>query len=82
MEQLNAEEPVYKQVRAVRLRGALNVDLVEKALNVIVARHEILQNHYSDRRRRTHDDCPRELAIAAQANRLEFAAADATRNGS
>jgi hypothetical protein len=27
----------------VRLRGALNVDLVEKALNVIIARHEILR---------------------------------------
>ena len=43
MEQLNAEEPVYNESEAVRLRGALNVDLVEKALNVIVARHEILR---------------------------------------
>ena len=43
MEQLNAGEPVYNESEAVRLRGTLDVDLVEKALNVIVARHEILR---------------------------------------
>ena len=43
MEQMNTGEPVYNESEAVRLRGALNVDLVEKALNVIIARHEILR---------------------------------------
>ena len=43
MEQLNAGEPVYNESEAVRLRGALNVDLIEKALNVIVVRHELLR---------------------------------------
>jgi amino acid adenylation domain-containing protein len=43
MEQLNPEVPVYNESEAVRLRGELLIDLVEKALNVIIARHEILR---------------------------------------
>ncbi len=82
MEQLNAGEPVYNESEAVRLRGALNVDLVEKALNVIVARHEILRTTIQAAGDELIDCCPRELAIAAQANRLEFAAAGAARSGS
>jgi amino acid adenylation domain-containing protein len=50
MEQLNSEEPVYYESEAVRLRGELSVDLVEKAFNVIIERHEILRTtiHASD----------------------------------
>lgn len=44
MEQLNPGVPVYNESEAVRLRGELNIDLVEKALNVIVVRHEILRS--------------------------------------
>jgi amino acid adenylation domain-containing protein len=43
MEQLNSGVPVYNESEAVRLRGELNIDLVEKALNVIIARHESLR---------------------------------------
>ena len=43
MEQLNAGVPVYNESEAVWLRGDLNIDLVEKALNVIIARHENLR---------------------------------------
>jgi acyl-CoA synthetase (AMP-forming)/AMP-acid ligase II/acyl carrier protein len=43
MEQLNSGVPVYNESEAVRLRGALNIDVLEKALNVIIARHEILR---------------------------------------
>ena len=43
VEQLNCGAPVYNESEAVRLRGELNTDLVEKALNVIIARHEILR---------------------------------------
>jgi acyl-CoA synthetase (AMP-forming)/AMP-acid ligase II len=43
MEQLISGVPVYNEAEAVRLRGELNIDLVEKALNVIIARHEILR---------------------------------------
>ena len=42
-EQLNPGLPVYNEVEAVRLLGELNVDAMERALNVIVARHEILR---------------------------------------
>ena len=43
MEQLNSGVPVYNESEAVRLRGELNIDLVEKALNVIIVRHENLR---------------------------------------
>ena len=43
MEQLNAGVPVYNEAEAVRIRGELNVGVLEKALNVIVARHENLR---------------------------------------
>jgi amino acid adenylation domain-containing protein len=43
MEQLNSGVPVYNESEAVRLVGELNIDTVEKALNVIIARHEILR---------------------------------------
>ena len=43
MEQLGSGDPVYNEVDAVHLRGDLNIDLLEKALNVIVARHEVLR---------------------------------------
>ena len=35
--------PLYNESEAVRLAGELNVDALEQALNVIVARHEILR---------------------------------------
>ena len=44
MEQLNPGVPVYNESEAVRLLGELNIDLLEKALNVIIARHEILRS--------------------------------------
>jgi amino acid adenylation domain-containing protein len=40
MEQVIAGAPVYNEAEAVRLRGNLNVEVLEKALNVIIARHE------------------------------------------
>jgi amino acid adenylation domain-containing protein len=40
MEQMIAGAPVYNEAEAVRLRGSLNVEVLEKALNVIIARHE------------------------------------------
>jgi amino acid adenylation domain-containing protein len=44
MEQLNPGLPVYNEAEAVRLYGELNVDAMERALNVIIARHEILRS--------------------------------------
>ena len=43
LEQLNPGLPVYNESEAVRLRGKLNVDAMERALNVIVERHEMLR---------------------------------------
>ena len=46
MEQLAPEEPVYNESDAVRLRGALDVDLLKRALDAVVARHETLRTIY------------------------------------
>lgn len=43
MERLNLDEPVYNEVEAVRLRGALNVEALEQALNAVIERHEVLR---------------------------------------
>ncbi len=44
MQQAVAGEPVYNEAEAVRLEGDLNVELLEKALNAIVARRENLRS--------------------------------------
>ena len=44
MEQLNPDVPVYNEAEAVRLTGELNVDALERAMNVIVDRHEVLRS--------------------------------------
>jgi len=43
MEQLNAGEPAYNEAEAVRLKGKLDVEALERAFNIIVERHEILR---------------------------------------
>ena len=43
MEQMIAGEPVYNEAEAVRLHGELNVEVLEKAFNAIIARHENLR---------------------------------------
>jgi amino acid adenylation domain-containing protein len=43
MERLNPGQPVYNEVEAVRLRGELNVEALERALNAVIARHEVLR---------------------------------------
>jgi aryl carrier-like protein len=43
MEQLNPDVPVYNESEAVKLFGELNVDALERALNEVIARHEMLQ---------------------------------------
>ena len=58
MEQLNPGLPVYNESEAVRLVGELNVDAMEQALNVVIARHEMLRTTIQDNRRRTRRDGP------------------------
>jgi amino acid adenylation domain-containing protein len=43
MERLSPGQPVYNEVEAVRLRGELNVEALERALNAVVDRHETLR---------------------------------------
>ena len=43
LEQLNPGVPVYNEAEAVRLNGELDVEVLEQALNAIIARHEILR---------------------------------------
>ena len=43
LEQLNPGVPVYNEPEAVRLKGELDVEVLEQALNAIIARHEILR---------------------------------------
>jgi amino acid adenylation domain-containing protein len=43
MEQLGSGVPAYNEADAVRLSGKIDLDVLEQALNTIVARHEILR---------------------------------------
>ena len=43
LEQLNPGLACYNEAEAVRLSGELNVDAMERAVNLIVARHEVLR---------------------------------------
>jgi amino acid adenylation domain-containing protein len=43
MEQISFGEPAYNEAEAVRLRGKLDVEALERAFNFIIARHEILR---------------------------------------
>ncbi|HEX4183771.1 MAG TPA: condensation domain-containing protein [Caulobacteraceae bacterium] len=65
MEQLNSGVPVYNEAEAVRLHGELNVDLVERALNAVIARHETLRTTIDTTREEpfvvVHDQRPLQL---------------------
>src|SRR5215469_7666813 len=43
LEQLALSEPLYNEVEAVRIRGRLQLELLQQALNVIIDRHEVLR---------------------------------------
>ena len=44
MEKLNPNIPVYNEAEAVLMTGELNVDALERAMNVIVDRREVLRS--------------------------------------
>src|SRR5581483_7250274 len=46
LDQLEPGSPVYNLCQGVRLRGTLDVNALEKALNEIVRRHEILRTNF------------------------------------
>ncbi len=80
MEQLNAGVPVYNEAEAVRLTGELNVNALETALNLIVARHELLRSTIEAidgvPHAVVHDNWPLQL----REDRLERLARGATRS--
>jgi amino acid adenylation domain-containing protein len=45
LDQLEPESPLYNISKAIRLSGPVNVQALEKALDAIVARHEILRTN-------------------------------------
>ena len=47
LNQLAPDNPVYNEPKAMRLKGCLNVDALQKALTEIVARHEVLRSTFS-----------------------------------
>ena len=65
MEQAVGGEPVYNEAEAVRLRGELKLEVLDKALNAIVARHENLRTTI-----RTIDNEP--VAVVHDNWRLQF----------
>ncbi|MEO8153226.1 MAG: amino acid adenylation domain-containing protein [Rhizobacter sp.] len=46
VDRLDPGRPVFNERFAVRLRGAIDVPTLERALNRIVERHEVLRTHY------------------------------------
>ncbi len=46
LHQLTPEESVYNEPCTIRLKGAINVDALEKALNEIIKRHESLRTRF------------------------------------
>jgi amino acid adenylation domain-containing protein/non-ribosomal peptide synthase protein (TIGR01720 family) len=46
LHQLAPEEPIYNEPCTIRLKGAINVDALEKALNEIIKRHESLRTRF------------------------------------
>jgi non-ribosomal peptide synthetase component F/SAM-dependent methyltransferase/acyl carrier protein len=47
LDQIEPNSSLYNMPRALRLRGTLNLEALEKALNGIVARHEVLRTTYA-----------------------------------
>jgi len=47
LEQLDPNQPLYNEPTALRLRGVLNIDALQKSLNEIVKRHESLRTTFT-----------------------------------
>lgn len=46
LEQLNPGLPIYNEADAVRLVGELDIDKMERALNIVIARHDVLRTTF------------------------------------
>jgi amino acid adenylation domain-containing protein len=47
LHQLEPDSPAYNQPKALRLSGALRIDLVQRALTALVDRHEVLRTTFT-----------------------------------
>src|SRR2546428_1269443 len=47
LDQLEPDSPVYNIVKALRVRGRFDVDVLQQTLNTIVARHEALRTTFT-----------------------------------
>ena len=56
LNQLEPDSPVYNQFKALKLRGRLNREALQKALDTIVERHEVLRTTFL-----TVDDKPAQV---------------------
>ncbi len=56
LHELERDNRAYNIPLTFRLRGLLDCDLVEKALNFVIQRHEILQTVYPFQRQATHQE--------------------------
>ncbi|MEH2195513.1 MAG: amino acid adenylation domain-containing protein [Nostoc sp.] len=45
--QLEPDSPFYNMFKAVRLNGALDIEVLERSLNEIIRRHEVLRTNFS-----------------------------------
>ena len=69
MDQLEPNGIAYNENIAFRLRGVLNIEALQKALDEIVARHEVLRTHYAK-----VDGVP--VQVVHTNRRLEFVVTD------
>src|SRR5215212_290955 len=47
LHQLDPQSVVYNVPRAIRIRGGLDIDVLQQSLNAIVARHDPLRTHFA-----------------------------------
>ena len=69
LHQLEPDSPVYNQFKALRLRGRLNREALQKALDTIVERHEVLRTTFS-----SVDDQP--IQVIHEHGNVELSAID------
>src|SRR5437763_11286053 len=65
--QLDAENPTYRAVAALRIEGRLDIDALERSINEIVRRHDALRTVVV-----MHGDQPMTMAVPFTPCRLEW----------
>ena len=66
LEQLEPGSVAYNMTEAIRIKGALQVEVLERAINEIVSRHEVLRTRFEER-----EGAPVQVIEAEQIIKLE-----------